>query len=215
MSVKELPGSDPAYDDFERALLGDNWTIYNGDVGIVGAKDLGILSKSGPMFGLGLVTWSATTFSADQFSEIVISPDVDRKAIFQVFVRRRTGDKQRYGLHCRTIDRDGRQIAPTWEIKLDGGPQGAVLAEVAARGPEAGDTIRIEVVGNGSRGFHNGVELLDATDSALTEPGEPGMALHVRWVESMPTPVYSCWRGGSLNLSTPIGRADLPRSQMR
>ena len=79
--------SDPVFDDFERDSLGSNWTIYNGDVGIVNQSDLGVITKTGPMLGLGIVAWNATVFSADQFSEGNITVDVDPNALYQVFVR--------------------------------------------------------------------------------------------------------------------------------
>ncbi len=37
-------GPDPAFDYFERAILGNNWAIFNGNVGIINNSDLGIVS---------------------------------------------------------------------------------------------------------------------------------------------------------------------------
>jgi hypothetical protein len=190
---------EPVFDDFERPRLGDNWTVYNGDVGIVGDRDLGVISKVPELSGLGLVTWTATTLDADQFSEAVISSDADRQAMFQVFVRRRASDKARYGFHCVAVGKDGQPADPWWGLKLDGIPNGRDLAKVAAPRLMPGDVIRIEVAGHVIKGFHNGVEIIRATDSTLVKPGEPGMALNVGLVNSFPTPLFSSWRGGSLH----------------
>jgi hypothetical protein len=184
--------SDPVFDDFERDTLGNNWTIYNGDVGIVNLSDIGVITKTGPMNGLGIVAWNATIFSADQFSEGVITVDVDSNALYQVFVRRRTTDNQRYGFHWNPVN--GGQ----WELKRDGGPGAPVLDFVSATKPLPGDTMMIEVLDSVLKGFHNGVEVISATDSVLTNPGQPGMALNVANVTVFPTPMFEFWTGGSL-----------------
>lgn len=189
---REASRSDPAADDFERQALGANWVVHNGHVGIVDGRALGVLSKRGEMLGLGIVTWNAR-FSADQFSEAVIAPGIDAEALYQVFVRRRVSDRQRYGFHWYR----------EWQLKRDGGYGAPVLTTAPSARPAPGDTIRIEVVGSVIRGLHNGVEVIRATDSVLTEPGQPGVALNVAGVTSFPTPFYESWRGGSLQ---PQGR---------
>jgi len=192
---KVRAGPDPAVDTFERQTLGSNWAIHNGDLGIVDGRALGVLSKSGRMLGLGIATWNAT-FAADQFSEAVIAPGIDPKSFAQVFVRRRSRDAQRYGFHW----------SGQWQIKRDGGFAAPVLATAAGPTPTPGDTIRIEAAGSVIRGFHNGVEVIRANDSVLTEPGQPGVALNVVAVTVFPTPFFKMWRGGSLKprrLGTP------------
>ena len=89
-------GPDPVFDDFERVTLGNNWTVYSGDVGIINNSDIGINSKTKR---LGIVAWNTTLFSVDQFSQAVISLDKEPGILQQVFVRRRISDGQRYGFH--------------------------------------------------------------------------------------------------------------------
>jgi hypothetical protein len=185
-------GPDPAFDDFEQKKLGSNWTIYSGNVGVIDHSDIGIISKSNKMRGLGIVAWNATVFSANQYSEAVISLDKEQSVLQQVFVRRRKRDGQRYGFHWNSAHH-GR-----WELKRDGGKGAPVLATIPAASPAPGDTIRIEVVGNSIKGFHNDVEVLSASDSLLMEPGQAGMAFSVRYIKSFPAPIIEEWSGGSL-----------------
>ncbi len=192
MSRQDPLGPDQAFDRFERQSLGSNWTVYNGNVGIVHEHDLGILSKDAPMKGLGIVAWRGTEFAADQFSEAVISSDVDANAVLQVFVRRSTHDGRRYGFYW-IPDGGGR-----WEIKRDGGPDTVVLAAVPSPPPAPGDTLRVEAVGDSIKGFHNGTEVVRAVDSALREPGQSGVVLNVARVECFGAPMVSRWTGGSL-----------------
>lgn len=187
MPASERSGPDPAIDTFERAALGGNWTVHNGDVGLVNRGEIGLLSKRGPMLGLGIATWNGS-FSADQFSEVVISPNIDPNAFTQVFVRWRARDRQPYGFHW----------FGQWQLKRDGGPAAPVLAGAPGSKPSPGDTLRIEVVGDLIRGLHNGVEVIRVRDSALTEAGHPGMALHAAGVSVFPTSFYRRWSGGSL-----------------
>ena len=196
MNVQSSSGPEPVSDSFERPELGSDWAIYNGDVGIVGGKDLGLLTKDGPMKGLGIVAWCAGDLAVDQFSEAVLAQDLDSKALPQVFVRRHPSDGRRYAFHWNTAE-GGR-----WELKLDGGPDTAVLAMAASSRFSPGDTMRIEAAGSTITAFHNGVEVLSAEDSALGTPaeaGQPGMAFNVaRGVELFPAPFISSWTGGSL-----------------
>ena len=179
-------------DDFDRSVLGQNWIVYNGAVGIVNSRAIGVLGVSGDSLGLGIVAWNASSFSADQFSEGVISADGDPRAASQVFVRRRTSDRQRYGFHWSPF-------AGRWELKRDGGVNAPVLA--AAMGPPVapGDRIRIEARGTAIRGYRNGVLILTAEDSVLAEAGQLGMVLNVAQIMRFPAAFFDSWSGGSLD----------------
>jgi hypothetical protein len=183
------PALSQAVDDFERPLLGPNWTVYSDDVGIVNASDLGVLSRG----QLGIAAWSASRFSADQFCEAEVSSDADLRGGVQVFVRRRSSDRQRYGFHWNPRDR-------RWEIKRDGGPAAPVLVTGGGSPLAPGDTIRVEAVGTTLRGFRNGALVLTASDSVITEAGEPGIAINLNLepVARFPAPFVEIWRGGSL-----------------
>ena len=190
------PVSDAISDDFERAALGGNWTIFNGDVAIINNSDIGVRTRTTTLLGLGIAAWSGTTFAADQFSEAVISQDVNPSADLQVFVRRRQSDGRRYGFFWQAGTSGGE-----WVLKLDGGAMpGIVLVTVPTAKPLPGDTIRIEVRGNSLRGFHNGQQVISATDLTLTAPGQPGVALNIARVldSALPTPMFESWGGGSL-----------------
>jgi hypothetical protein len=185
---------DFVVDDFERPSLGGNWTIYIGDVAIINNSDLGMRSQSGPLFGLGIVAWGATVFSANQFSEGEISRDVDANSLYQVFVRRRVSDGLRYGFHWQPGTSGGE-----WALKRDGVTAAQVLVAVSAAKPLPGDRIRIEVRGNLLQGFHNGVKVIEVTDSVLTEAGQPGVAMNTSQVTLFPSSFFKSWTGGSLN----------------
>ncbi|MEP7170173.1 MAG: hypothetical protein ABI855_12440, partial [Bacteroidota bacterium] len=162
-----------ASDDFERHLLGNNWTVYFGgnDVGIVDSSDLGYPGNSGYF---GLLGWTTNTFQADQYSQIIISPNKNDSMLCQAFVRRRSSDFARYGFHWNNIGQ--------WEIKYDGVPtaQTRILASVFAPAPVGGDTIRTEITGMTISGYRNGTLMLTATDTAfttsnpITTTGTPG-----------------------------------------
>lgn len=184
-------------DDFQRQDLGTSWTVYNGDVAIIDGQ-LGLATRSGNLHGMGLVAWSGTTLSADQYSQVTVAPGKPTEALLQVFVRRSAGDLARYGFHWNSRF-DGR-----WELKLDGREPGVVLVSVPGEGPQDGDVLRIEVVGNTLTGYLNGAELLRTTDSELTEPGEAGTvfaALPSIGPESFPLRMITAWSGGSLTPS--------------
>jgi len=194
MGNRTSPVDDYACDDFARPVLGGDWAVCNGDVCILESRDLGLLTRNAPMHGLGIVEWRGATFGADQFSETMISPLADRKALFQVFVRR-TEDGHRFGFHWDVAD------GGHWELKGDGLPGAPSLATVPAPPPEPGDVIRIEAVGNVLTGYHNGKQVISAVDEALAAlpgPGRPGLVLQAYWVQSVPAAYYRRWTGGGL-----------------
>ena len=197
---------DPAFDDFERSGgPGPDWTIYFGgtNVTIVYDSDLGLIN--GQQFGIA--AWTGSVFSPDQYCEGVISPDKIDSMWAQVFVRRRTSDAARYAFHWS--DRDTVAGYGWWDIKYDGvpSPQTRIVASVLGNAPAAGDTLRLEVITNGSgypelRGYHNGIMVVTGIDSAAVRimDGEPGMAFRFRlgWPATWPSKVFEEWNGGSL-----------------
>lgn len=211
-----LGAQDPALDDFERAALGGNWTRFSGsDAEIVNGSDLGK-----PASAWVFVGWTASEFAADQFCEAVIADGRPDTMLTQVYVRRRTSDLARYGFHFNDENEDGTGIAnPRWEIKYDGVPtaQTRILASVPATMPQPGDTLRIEVRGTSPvliKGFHNGVEVVSAADSAhqrITTSGVVGMVSRLRrggYTAPPNSPVFASWRGGSLGAELRMQRAN-------
>ena len=189
-----------ASDDFERHLLGNNWSVYfgSGDVQIVDSSDLGF-----PVSGyFGLLGWTATSFAANQYSEIIISPDKIDSMLCQAFVRRRSSDFARYGFHWNNA------YGGRWEIKYDGVPtaQTRILDSLPGAPPANGDTVRIEISGMTISGYLNGNLMLQATDTAfttsnpITTTGVPGIAYRftTTFTPVFPSPVIEQWNGGDL-----------------
>jgi len=157
------------------------------------------------------------SLSPSVYSVPELEPDT---MLTQVYVRRRTNDLARYGFHFNDENEDGTGIAnPRWEIKYDGVPtaQTRILASVPATMPQPGDTLRIEVRGTSPvliKGFHNGMEVISATDSAhqrITASGVVGMVSRVRrggFTAPPNSPVFAGWRGGSLGAELRIEPAN-------
>jgi len=202
-----VPAQNPAADDFERASLGGSWTRFGGsNAEIVNGRDLGVPTSTWLFVG-----WTASTFDADQFCEAVTADTKPDTLLTQVYVRRRASDLARYGFHFNDENPDGTGIDnPRWEIKYDGVPtaQTRTLSSVpTAILPRPGDVLRIEVRGTSPvtiKGFHNGVEVVSATDSAhqrITTTGPVGMVSRLRrggYTAPPNSPVFASWRGGSL-----------------
>lgn len=186
--------ADPACDDFERPALGPDWTRFGGsNAAIVAASDLGSPDSAWCFAG-----YSASGFAADQWSHALISRDKPANMLTQVFVRRRASDLARYGFHY-----NGDPGRNQWEIKFDGVPtaQTRILANLAGGGPAPGDSICIEVEGSTIRGYHNGLLLLSATDTApdaITAAGVAGMVSRAASTTTPPTPIFESWKGGTL-----------------
>ena len=148
-----------ASDDFESGTVsGVKWNVWTCNCSTTttvrtnsqGGKDLARTSTQ----WAGL-SWTANTFSADQFSEIQLSPDWNPNALIQVYVRRRASDVARYAFHY-----DPENGLNQWQIKYDGVPPPQVRLVATNNSypaPGAGDSIRIEVAGSNPptiKGFH-------------------------------------------------------------
>src|SRR5437016_4422102 len=190
-------GPDPAIDDFERPSLGTNWTRLGGSSAeIVNGHDLGVPNTVGCA-----VSWSASTFLADQFSETVLAQDKPPNMLTQVYVRMRSTDRARYGFHFNGDPGNSR-----WEIKFDGVPtaQTRILASVPGLPPVPGDTVRIEAYGSTIRGYLNGQVLLTSVDTAperITTTGPAGVVARNAQgtTNTPPTPIFASRQGGSLD----------------
>jgi len=195
-------------DEFERRDRGP-WQVHIGDVGIVAASDLGLLSgPEPPQTAIGIASWSGSAVGADQFSEVTVSADLAAEMLVQAYARRRASDAARYGFHYAADP----GVSPEWQLKYDGVPtaQTRILARAPAPPLRPGDTIRIEVRGTDPvrlAGYHNGVSVLSATDSARSaiHGGPPGVAfrLMIGSTTRFPTPVVERWRGGDLAAPAP------------
>ena len=203
LSMTTLLAQNPAADDFERATLGTNWTRYGGSQAeVVNGHDLGSPDPSIWCF----VVWKASSFDADQFSEVVTATGKPDSLLTQVYVRQRAADLARYGFHFN--NENTTTNIPRWEIKYDGVPtaQTRILAAVPATMPAPGDTLRIEVRGTDPvviTGFHNGVRVISATDSAhqrITTTGPAGMVSRLSSGQNAPpnSPIFAAWKGGTL-----------------
>jgi hypothetical protein len=191
-------------DDFERASLGTNWTLYfgNGSVEIVNNSDLGFPANNSAFC---LAGWTADTFAANQFSEIIISINRPDSVATQAFVRRRSADGARYGFHWNN------NFGGRWEIKYDGVPsvQTRLLASVTGTAPIPGDTLRTEISVMTIRGYVNGTLILQVTDTAfatsnpIDSTGVPGLAfVYGATAPVFPAAIIEHWNGGDLNLTS-------------
>src|SRR3989344_3052863 len=222
-----------ASDDFESGTVsGAKWNVWTCNCSTTttvrtnsqGGKDLARISTQ----WAGL-SWIANTFSADQFSEIQLSPDWNPNALIQVYVRRRASDVARYAFHY-----DPENGLNQWQIKYDGVPTPQVRLVATNNNypaPKAGGSIRIEVSGSNPptiKGFHkcascsNFTEVASAVDSnasAINIAGPPGVVSRDRADipanVTYPALLVSRWSGGDLanpspspSASTKIGDID-------
>lgn len=212
---------DPAADDFERASLGGNWQDQGGGTAaIVNGHDLGTITGT----GVAVVWTNSLIFDADQFCEAVLADEKSTNLLTQVFLRRRSSDGARYGFHFTDEDGAGGIGNPRWGIKYDGVPtaQTRNLATVPATMPMPRDTLRIEVRGTSPvliKGFHNGLEVIVATDTApdrIPTSGIVGVVSRRRIGSTAPpnSPVFASWRGGSLGPVLDMQRVGLSATNL-
>jgi hypothetical protein len=204
----QVLSTDPAADTFTRTSLGANWTRFAANAEIVNGADAGAPAPSATI--PFLIGWTGSTFGADQFSEAIIAAGKPDTMLTEVFVRRRMSDAARYALVFTDENADGTGIAnPRWELRYDGvaAAQVRILASAPAMAaPQPGDTLRVEARGTSSvglKGFHNGVEVVAAVDSAaqrITAGGPVGMAARLRrggYTAPANAPLFASWRGGT------------------
>lgn len=181
-------------DNFERASLGSNWEIAyptGGDaaqVQILGSSDLGMAAGNQAFF---LVDWIANTFSADQYAEAVISPEVPTSPAWahQPYVRRNFGvsPAPRYGFGYSNDPNQPTEYQ-RWYFKYDGVATPdtryfGLTAVDTVNVPQPGDTLRVEIVGYTLRGYWRPVAtgtwqlMTEATDTDATKiaNGRPGL----------------------------------------
>ncbi len=178
------PDLDPASDDFERAALGENWDILAGTPAIIDSSDFGAQAS-----GFGFAAWQASSFSADQFCEVVLSANWNPVNSIQLCVRVNPQNSARYGF--RWFGGGGS----TLELRYHNGPTSVLLASVSGQALAPGDTMRIEVEGSTVRGLKNGNQILAGTDSNLVS-GTAGIA--VSFSGPGPASFVESWVGGSL-----------------
>lgn len=192
--------SDPIADDFQRASLGGNWTVYLGNAAIIGSADWGASSSS----GIHISGYTATTPGADQVVEaaIVAAPATSLMEQ-QVFGRRRASDSARYGFHYHAFQSQ-------WEIKYDGVATELTRlldTDAAPAAPAAGSVLRMEIRGTGAtvniKCFHNGVLILEADDThadRITATGPTGLVCRAQTGQSptYPVGVFSRFAAGTL-----------------
>lgn len=194
--------TDPVSDNFERASLGGNWTVHNGNAAIVASSDYGASAFS----GVHIASWTGTTIIGDQVVEGTLSAGWDSRLLAQVCTRRRSADLARYAFGYD--DDPGFTVPPQWYIKYDGVATEntrllAVVTGLPAVAP--GDRLRFETRGTNPvvlRGYHNGILRCEASDSAADRitSGPPGLTLRA-WTGSSltyPIPVFEDFAAGTL-----------------
>ncbi len=210
MSLSRGPGKvaiNGVADDFERASLGSNWTLYVGNsstTGIVASSDMGVLAFS----GVHIAAWAGPAVGADQFSEARSSTGLVSNMQHQVFARRRTSDGARYALHYNPEAANNIiPASPQWEIKYDGvaSAQTRLIATSSLPAPSPGDTLRLEVRGSSTvelKAYHNGILIMTATDTDANRviSGPPGLVFRefVGASITYPSPVWENWSAGTL-----------------
>ncbi len=173
-------GPDPAFDDFERPALGDDWLVVNGPVAIIGGSDLGVTAS-----GISTAIWQASNFGPNQFCQGEISSDWNPLHTFQLTVRFGMPGGTGYGL---------RRTPTAYELRrLGDGP--GLLASLTAPAPSPGDVIRIEAQGSIIRALLSGSVILTATDSQF-DSGSTGVAFAPQ--SAVPAAFLESWGAGSL-----------------
>lgn len=192
--------TSPIADDFQRASLGSNWTVYLGNAAIIGSADWGASASS----GIHIAGWTATTPGPDQVVEaVMVAAPSTTLMESQVFGRRRSSDSARYAFHYHAFDAQ-------WEIKYDGVASELTRlldTDAVAAAPVAGSALRLEIRGTGSsvnlKGYHNGLLILEADDTnadRITANGPTGLVCRAQTGQTPTYPVglFSRFAAGAL-----------------
>jgi hypothetical protein len=188
-----------AEDDFERATLGLNWTLYGGSAGeIVNGSDLGIPDPGGWIYA----GWTQVGFPANAFSQAKLADQKPPEALVEVFVRRRASDGARYGFGY-----NGDPGKSQWELKYHGVAvaQARFLAVIGGPAPANGSELRLEARGINPvelRGYLDGALVLVATDGhtdRIASAGPMGVAARAKGGSTLVAnaPIFAHWWGGS------------------
>ncbi len=171
-----------AFDDFERASLGANWTVaYPTPNGGVVAIVNGCLARNPASSSFYIIDYTGVTFAADQWCEATYAANAPMTdEVNAVNVRRDPAQSPapRY-IACYDFgDTGDEEFNGKIIIKYDGvAPEDTeYMASVDFRPLVAGDRIRLEIVGFTLRCYVNGVFVLGVTDTLQRiTTGRPGM----------------------------------------
>lgn len=184
-------------DNFARAnsgTLGANWTANSGATTTAAMGVTSNAAQAQTTGGNAAAFWSANSFSANQYSEIITSTNalgVDSHGGGPT-VHASSGDNY-YRFFCNLANLGNEcQI-----IKVVAGVASAVAG---SSGPinhtmAAGDQMRLEIIGTTLTAYINGTLVLTGTDSSLTT-GSPGVAAY--YTSSSHTGLVNGFEGGDI-----------------
>jgi hypothetical protein len=177
-----------AFDNATRAngAIGANWTVTNNGINVTSNNFVGTAATNDVAF------WSATPFSAVQFSQATLTALNGTTDFPGVAVLLSGSGGSTQGYNC---------IEDTTNIFLEKitGTSNGVLTSTATTGA-AGDTLRLEAAPGGSLTcFKNGISVLSATDTTYTS-GQPGLFLFGTVATA------KNWSGGNLH---PLSQLDI------
>ena len=168
-------------DNFNRSLLGSNWTQQPGDSGTVIINTSIRLAASSTSDAYAY--WSANTFTNDQYSQGTLV-NVNGSDDTGVTVRASDTTLTLYRFTWYPVN-------STWNLNKFSSGSSISLASTGTGPGQTGDVIRITAVGSTITGYVNGTQKLQATDSSISS-GYPGVFLG-------DTNTYlDDWEGGNL-----------------
>src|SRR5229473_278647 len=195
LSIPDLSGYLPvtgylnsAYDNATRAngAIGANWTLTNNGINISSNNFVGTVGATNDV-----AYWSASLFSASQFSEVTLTALNGTSDFPGTAVLLSGSGASTQGYNC---------VENTTNIFIQriNGTSNTTLTSAATTGA-IGDILRLEVAPGGVLTcYKNGVSTLTATDTAYTS-GQPGLFLFGT------TATSKNWSGGNLH---PLAQLD-------